>query len=543
MRGKLVNSVVAGMNFIFGALVLFFNFYMPSKSRANAAELNVIGEIDRFIFVLMIIVAVINLITLIFNRKDKILLLAYALAIFSSIFYFVEFNYVSTIYILAALMIEIQVFRENMLYSNNMFYIVMCSIVIVAIGLAGLNVLTYKDKVHEIVKEESKGYVQYSEDFFKNVAQLGEDQEFYINVQRNDKWGYINTNGDIKIPFEYDYASPFITINKYDKKFDIALVCQEDTSMLILKNRRTVMSFKSQIAIDDYQKQMEKLQEIYSDTLNQEGKITELLSNVPTSKMNTISSYEKYPYRYPFNDEYDIYITVSQTGGKNRYEFMKKDNSNVKVSIDCDNLKFDGNNLYVFSNGFLPFYKRSEGIQGWYTKETRRIEIPGNMQVLEFYDDNILMRDYDKQIVYFTNWNGDKISEDYKDIFVLDDSYIVKNMAGKYIVINKSFEKILDIEYDFIDPQLIENGILICANLPLKVNFNNSGFPSNIEYDIVDLTGKKITLKNPDQTEIENPAYTGIYYINNKKVVSSYEAYLNTLTDIFYEFVGEEFYQ
>ena len=79
MRGKLVNGIVAGMNFFFGILILFFNFYMPSISRASQQELKVITEIDRFIFLLMIVVAIINLITLIANRKDKILLLAYIL--------------------------------------------------------------------------------------------------------------------------------------------------------------------------------------------------------------------------------------------------------------------------------------------------------------------------------------------------------------------------------------------------------------------------------------------------------------------------------
>ena len=46
-----------------------------------------------------------------------------------------------------------------------------------------------------------------------------------------------------------------------------------------------------------------------------------------------------------------------------------------------------------------------------------------------------------------------------------------------------------------------------------------------------------------DGTEIENPAYTGIYYLNNKKNVSSYDLFISNLTDIVYEFIGEEFYK
>ena len=94
-----------------------------------------------------------------------------------------------------------------MIYTSSMTYIAIISIVIVAIGLLGLNVITYKDRVEKIVKEENKGYLEYQEDYFKNISMLAEDSEFLLNVERNGKWGYINTNGDTKIDFQYDYAS------------------------------------------------------------------------------------------------------------------------------------------------------------------------------------------------------------------------------------------------------------------------------------------------------------------------------------------------
>ncbi len=543
MRGKIVNSVVGGMNLLFGILILLFNFYMPAISRASAEELKIINENNMYILILTVIITVINLITLLFNRKDKILFFSYFIAIISSAFFFTKNPYIGIMYILSAMIIEIQVIRENMIYTNNMFYIVCTVIVIVAIGLVAINILTYKDKVKKIIKTENKGYVEYNEEYFKNISVLGEDEEFLLNAKMNGKWGYINSKGETKIDFKYDYASPFVTIEMYDKNFDIALVCEDNTSAIILKNQRIVMSFKNEIAVDNYQKQMEKFQEIYAETLKQDGKITEKISTVPTSNMNKIKAYDKYPYRYPYNDEYDIYITVSQAGTKNRYEFMKKDNSNIKVSIDCDNLKFDGSNLYVYSNGFLPFYKTSENIQGWYTKETKRVELEGNIQILEFFDDKILLKDYDKKIIYFANELGERVSDEYKDIFVLDDGYIVKNTEDKYIIINKDFEKKLDIEYDYINPKLIDKGILICANLPEKVNFNSSGFPSNIQYDLVNMSGEKINLKKSDGSEINSPEYSEVYYLDNKKNVSNYETYINNLTNIDYTFVGEEFYK
>lgn len=543
MRGKLVNAIVGGMNFVFGILALLFKFYLPSLSVATQQEIKVVTEVNSYVFILMIVVALFNFVTLIFNCKDKVFLFSYVLAILSSCFYFLDFNYIGVLYILAALLIEIQVLRENVIFTNSTIYIVCVSVVIVAIGIAAVNLLTYKDRVEKIVKQEAKGYVEYQESYFKNISVLDEDAEFYINVKRDGKWGYVNSNGDVKIDFEYDYASPFITISKYDKNFDIALVCKDDVSSIILKNKRNVMTFKNEISIDDYDAQFQKLKDLYVDTFKQTDDIENNINLVDTSNMKSIDAYEGFSYRYPFNDEYDIYITVSQIGGKNRYEFLKKDNPNVKVSIDCDNLKFDEKHLYVFSNGYLPFYKTSENIQGWYTKETKRVEINGNIQILDFFDENILMKDYDSGTLYFANEDGNRISPIYKDIFVLNEMYIVKNEENKYIIIDKNFNKVLDIEYDYMNPILLNNGILICANLPAKVNFNSYGFPNNINYDLIDVYGKKITLKNVDGSVIDNPSYTEVFYLSNKKTVSNYDSYISNLTDIKYDFVGDEFYK
>lgn len=543
MRGKLVNAIVGGMNFVFGILALLFKFYLPSLSVATQQEIKVVTEVNSYVFILMIVVALFNFVTLIFNCKDKVFLFSYVLAILSSCFYFLDFNYIGVLYILAALLIEIQVLRENVIFTNSTIYIVCVSVVIVAIGIAAVNLLTYKDRVEKIVKQEAKGYVEYQESYFKNISVLDEDAEFYINVKRDGKWGYVNSNGDVKIDFEYDYASPFITISKYDKNFDIALVCKDDVSSIILKNKRNVMTFKNEISIDDYDAQFQKLKDLYVDTFKQTDDIENNINLVDTSNMKSIDAYEGFSYRYPFNDEYDIYITVSQIGGKNRYEFLKKDNPNIKVSIDCDNLKFDERHLYVFSNGYLPFYKTSENIQGWYTKETKRVEINGNIQILDFFDQNILMKDYDSETVYFANEGGERISPVYKDIFVLNEMYIVKNEENKYIIIDKNFNKVLDIEYDYMNPILLNKGILICANLPAKVNFNSYGFPNNINYDLIDVYGKKITLKNVDGSVIDNPSYTEVFYQSNKKTVSNYDSYISNLTDIKYDFVGDEFYK
>ena len=532
------------MNLLFGLLVLFYKFFMPEASRATAQETTVMNDIYRYILFIMIAVAIINLVTLIFNHKDKALFFAYIIAILASSFYFFKMEYICVLYILSSVLVVIEVLRENMVYTNNMFYIVIVSIVIVAIGLVGVSIFTYKDDVKKLVKEENKGYVTYEESFFKNISMLPEDAEFYLNVERNGKWGYINTQGEVKIDFEYEYATPFIQIKKYDKTFDVALVCKNDVAGIILKNKRNVLTYANKLSSDDIDGQIDELQRLYEETFKQTGNIRENFSNVPKSDLNSIKSYDNVSYRYPFNEEYDIYITVSQSGGKNRYEFLKNDNPNIKVGINCDFMQFDEHNLYVYSNGYLPFFKPSEGIQGWYNKDTKKTEIKGNIQILDFFGSNVLIKDYDNNCYYFADEEGTPVTAVYKDIFVLDDGYIVKNENDKYIIIDKEFKQVCNnIEYDYINPILLNQGIYICGNLPIRVNFNNYGYPNNIEYDLIDANGNKITLKNPDGTEIPNPAYTTVYYIDNRKNISSYDNYIELLTDIDYSFIGENEYK
>ena len=50
MKSKLVNSIVGGMNFLFGALMLVFRIYLPNINSATIEELKVINEVKASYF-------------------------------------------------------------------------------------------------------------------------------------------------------------------------------------------------------------------------------------------------------------------------------------------------------------------------------------------------------------------------------------------------------------------------------------------------------------------------------------------------------------
>ncbi|MBR3153165.1 MAG: hypothetical protein IKF52_06185 [Clostridia bacterium] len=519
------------MNILFGSLVLYYTYYIPDLGRATESQKSVATTLYGYIFVLMIVVLAFNLITLFFNRKDKVLVLAYFVAIISSAFYVFDMKLISILYILAAFLILIQVLRENVIVQSNTVYLIMLSIVIAAIGIVGINVFTFNDKVNSLNKIENKDKIEYDEDFFKYVSVL-DDSDFYLNVQKDGKWGYINLNGETKIDYKYDYASPFVTIEKFDKKFDIALVCEDNTASLILKNERVVFSYKNEINVNDLKGQLDKLKEIYTDVLKQEKKFEDCLYKPVTSNFSAIKRYEDQQYRYPFNSEYDISIMVSQTGGKNRYEFVKKGSDTIRVSIDCDYLPFDDQNLYVFSNGYLPFYSTEKNLQGWYTKATRRVEMEGNIQILEFFDDKILIKDYDENRYYFINENKEVISKKYLDIYVASGGFIVKNEDEKYEVIDSNFNSIMNLDCDVVLTNFLEMGILICSNIPDSIEFNEYNLPVNFSYKLI----------NVNKSAIIGEDFSNLYDLINENN-GQVDSFIDDIKDIKYYFIGEKYYK
>ncbi len=531
MKSKIVNAVAALMNFLFGVVVISYGFIATNVERATANEIVVMNQINTITLVILVVVTIANLLLLLNNRHNSVFAFAYVIAILADSFYFFNINIIAIIYLLAALLICIQVLRENVIEKSNTIFMIFLSILIAAIGLFGIYSLTYKDAVEELDEKDNIGQVEYDENFFEYVSELN-IKDVYINVEKNGKWGYINQKGQKVIEFKYDYASPFVNIIKNNKNFDVALVCKDGNSYVILKNERTVFSYKNDIDVKDYESQLDKLEEIYLHTFNQEEDFEDNIITCKTDNINKIKAYESGGYLYPFNDDYDISIKISQTGSNNRYELVKKFGSNTKISIDCDNLEFDADSISVYSNGYLPFFKTSEKMQGYYTKDLDRVEVGGNAQILEFYDDNILIKDYNENRIYFMNQEGKILSDKYKDIYVYKDGYIVKKENDKYTLIDKSFKQTIDKEFDFIDTTLIDLNLLICANLPSQISFNSYGIPTNISYSLMDLSGNIIT-----------EGFTSIYNLVNKKQEEMETVdYISILTDIKYDFIGERFY-
>ena len=241
-----------------------------------------------------------------------------------------------------------------------------------------------------------------------------------------------------------------------------------------------------------------------------------------------------------FSDEYDIIITKSNLGLGDKYEIAKKDSLDIRIALDAEKLAYDENYLYLFSNGTLPFYNLSNREQGWFTNYGKKVPMLGKAQILDFFGDKILIKNYNDKTVYFIDENGEMKSPAYKSIYITQDNskYIVKNVNGKYCVIDRDYNKVFEAEFDMIDPLFVNNGLYIVQNFDNVIDFNDYGY-AKMSSQLLDSEGNVIL----DGIEQIYQIYYQISSDKNVAYSSRYAIILDKMKSLEYHFVGDDFYK
>lgn len=545
MRGKFVNVCMALLNLLLGILILIYAWRIPNEiTELTVQEYQIISIVDIFIYVIFGIITFLNLIHFFLDIRNGSRRTGYLIAIFSVSFVFMKIWPIAIFSILGALIILISSLKFRWVETNS--YTMISIIVVLAIAICfiiGISFI-YENLGIYIRDKENEGEIAYRDTYFQYITELEESEEVYINVKKDGKYGYINLNGDVVIDFIYDYASPFVPITAYDKHFDIALVCQDGRTIIILKNQREVMSYRSESMDDDYGAKLSELEDIYYNTLGQTDEMKYEMDITENSNITRIPKYdevsESYTYRYDLNDEYDLIITQSTMGLGDTYELAYKDNLSIRINLDCEYLDYDENYLYIFSNGTIPFYDVSRNQQGWFTSYGRKITLSGNAQILDFFGDYTLIKNHNDNTIYFINSEGTMVSDVYKEIYIVnEDRFIVKNDSNKYIVINSSFEKAFDGEWDFVDTSLISSGLYIFGFTNGVIEFSDFNYADNMNLQILNSDGTIIA------SDV-NQVYTTIYSISDDTSLSYSERYsnfLNNLRSMNTSFIGDKFYE
>lgn len=546
MRGKIVNLCVAVMNILFGILIAIYTIKVPQDQTLLTVQENyVVSHILIAIYIIMGIVVFIDLIQSYNHKSDTTFNVGYVIGIFSISFIFIKQPIICAFAILSGLIILFKSLKENLIELNSITSISISLIIISATLITSFLTLRYNIIGENIKNKENKNELAYVSDYFKYVTELSIDKP-YINVKKDGKFGYITPDGQTVIDFKYDYASPFVKINVYDKDFYIALVCENGSSYIILKNERKVLSYRTESSDDNYKAKKEELENIYKNTLEQKEDMTYEIEEV-NNHINKAPVYKEssgnYDFRYDYNEEYDLLITQSNMGLGDKYELAKKDDLNIRIKLDTNDLDYDSSYLYLFSNGTIPFYETTKGSQGWYTNYGKKNYMNGKAQILDFFGDRILLRDYNNNTIYFINSNISKVSDDeklsdsYKDIFVCGDGrYIVRNQDNFFDIIDDSYQSIFDTKYAIINPRLISENLYLVLDSTQNIKFNDYKY-ANFDWKILNYDGE-VVLDGIEQI------YDQFYDIekDDKKDKDSYEKFEENLRDLKYKFVGDKFY-
>lgn len=544
MRGKIVNLCIGLMNILFGILVIAYTMVVPQdKTLMTVQENSVVTYVTLGIYVVMFAITITNIIQSYHHRSDTGFNTAYILGIFAISFLFIKEPTIASVSILAGIIILFKSLKENLVEINSMTAISVSIVIMVATVILGVLAINYASIGESIKNRENKNELAYKSDYFKYITELeGELYEIpYLNVKKDGKYGYINTKGECMIDFLYDYASPFVQITAYDKKFYVAFVCKDGSTTVILKNGRAVLSYRTESSDENYEAKIKELEHIYTNILGQTEKMTYEIQKV-TDNIKSVPAYVEvssdYSFRYDYNEEYDLIVTQSNMGLGDTYELAKKDNLDVRIKLDTTTLDYDSTNLYLFSNGYIPFYELSRRTQGWYTDYGKKYPMTGRAQILDFFgDERVLLKNYNEKTVYFTDLEGNKLSETYKDIYVCNDGrYIVQDEENAFKIIDDSYNSVFEQKYAVINPRFISQGLYLVMDSSQGIKENDYGFamPSwklmNYDGEIIFDGIEQIydlTYKIPD---------------DNKEDEVNYLIFENELKDLEYNFVGDRFY-
>lgn len=540
MRGKIVNLCIGFLNLLLGALILLFTLYIPEE--ITTQEERVVLYVKYAIYVVMVFISVINIIQSYNHKNDTIFNLGYILGIFVLSFFYIQKPFIAIFSIISGLIILIKSITENLVEIDSTFGISISIVLMAAIVIIDLVALNYSLLGENIKNRENKNETAYKEDFFKYVQEL-DISDIYINIKKDDKYGFINQYGDTVIDFLYDFASPFININVYDKNFQVALVSKDGSSYLIMKNGRIVMSYRNESKDGNYDVKLKELENIYYNILKQSDDMEFEVPKLSTDNINKVPSYkdesEDYTYRFDYDNVYDILVSQSKLGLGDKYELAKKRNIKEKYTLDATYLDYDENYLYLFSNGTIPFYDVSKRVQGWIIASTlQREEMTGKAQILDFYDDRMLLRNFNDYTIYFIDLNGETISDKYKDFYICNDQrYIVEGENGLYYVMDNEYNNIFEKEYTVLNPRLASQGLYLTLDNTENIEFTDYGF-AKLKWNLLNHDGE-IICDNIEQ--IYDLFYKLSDDIENEK--DKYTDFVKKLKKLDYKFVGDKFYK
>ena len=543
--------------FYFFILILFS---MEDIINKVISENSSVDEIDKITFsILIIILLIIINIYNIKNKKGKksifvpiICTVLAIISIFIVLSEIVAYTLVKKIILIVCIIIFIVLIVKNKFdnESNNKLKIGIANCIIAVILIVATKMGFY------VLENNAVETIEKIQEYVKNNST--NENVILIPVCKNNKWGYIDNNGNMIIDCKYDLASAMLKtkFENDENSVNIGVVQDGEKYKLISSKGDSIWEFN--------------VNEILMDTTNENDTLIAsistvigmMISNIIDTPLTVDLTYSDYlksdEYVVPYNVaniesdgsynvnsnklNYNIKPSSSSKSHKEEvlsmrnatklYKEYNEINNIVQITYqnqilekeielypeeaDGEELNSEENTVIkTFSDGYLPYYNLDEKIQGYYDSNFELKTINGNYQILDIREDIIIIREFDEENettkVFTVNMqNGE--TQEYKEIQSIENGYLVKKMNDKAVVMDTKFNEVSN-EYDFVLPDYIGAGILIGID------------EENKKFDILNNKGEKLVddsfgnmlflFRDLSDLEEYNLNYYGKYLLNS----------------------------
>lgn len=300
------------------------------------------------------------------------------------------------------------------------------------------------------------------------------DNDRYIPVLHNNRYGFINEKGEEKINCEYERVSVFYKISLKNKDYQVALIKKDEKYGLITKDNQN-MFFDQDLN--------EELNQLYNRIAN-----TRLNENtVPIEEFSSMMMFIMEACNYDYESERvsnsrNEQIEIELEQDENNNYLYNDSNYSIKIEENDINNEYNWDQyipttvsiikndeeksskeyipfhnatspyITLYDDGYIPFCNLDELIQGWYDKEGNRKGFKGKFEILNIRKDILILKNYDNEndmnnIIFIDSNNN--ILLQAKEVEILDNGYLIKNDNEKIIKIDDNLE-IISKEYDKI---------------------------------------------------------------------------------------------
>lgn len=456
---------------------------------------------EKILFgIIPIIFAIINFIFIKKNKPKVIQIISYFGVIVLSILYIfdiigVYWNIISVLMQLIYIHYQeknIEESKSTKITNIILYYILQIILVVSFLGiiLTSLGITKVNDSKWE------KELINLYNDI-ENL-QGAKTKEIYIPVEKNYKYGFVDSKGQEKIKCQYDRVSYFNQVEINNELYYIALAKKDNKFYIISKtNNNFIISGNLEKYLQTIDEHLEKTmtksinkQEDYRKGYLQ---IFEFLFQVSTKGekeltqqtieksniTNTITLNEKSAKYYynntnfsmiiePINDDmnnYDKYNYENYYNEDENTSYLSSSNTKHKVTIYKTNGEYETSIIYlpgfneyngtldIFLNGYIEFKDEENEKNGWFDDKGNKITVPNTYTIYDIKDNKAILEVYNidenAEFYYIIIDMTGKILLKTTAIDVYDDMYLVKNENNKMVLLDKDLNVISN-EYDKI---------------------------------------------------------------------------------------------